>query len=69
MSGSSARQRTKVIEVLVHDDGTAGLIAAAKAEFEGSSALREEFIDLATYTVWRKATAAGKVRVFRNQAG
>ena len=31
------------------------LTAAAKAEFEGSAALRAEFIDLATYTAWRKA--------------
>ena len=39
------------------------IVAAAKAEFEGSAALREEFIDLATYTAWRKADAGGRVKV------
>lgn len=39
------------------------LIALAKTEFEGDAALRREFVDLETYTAWRRATAAGRVRV------
>jgi len=39
------------------------LIALARAEFEGSAALRAEFIDLPTYTAWRKATTEGRVKV------
>jgi phage I-like protein len=39
-------------------------VAAAKAEYEGNAALREEFIDLPTYAAWRKASAEGRVKVF-----
>ena len=41
----------------------------AKAEFEASAALRAEFIDLATYAAWRKATAEGKVKMLGQRAG
>jgi len=40
------------------------LIAIARTEFEGSAALRAEFIDLATYAAFRKADAAGRVKMF-----
>lgn len=39
------------------------VVAAAKAKFESDPAIREEFSDLATYTAFCKANAAGSVKI------
>jgi hypothetical protein len=51
-------------EVIAAPPAAGDLVAAAKAEYANSAALRAEFINLDTYVAFCKAMASGRVKSF-----